>query len=161
MQREKEIKVSVGDIFNYTIGRNYKHPIDAVLDLEEEDRFECHQTFIYDATLNSKKVQSLEYLHFFIELDKCRHNLSIRSNPRRSEVLRLSEELWEISPKKIFLPTHHKSEFEEGSSSKKLKEIFGLNNFNELKFADFKLSEEEALKKTYREQQLEIYKGLL
>ena len=154
MPIEKKIKILSGDVFNYVVGRTYTHPIDAALDLDEEGRYESQATFIYDSESKLKEVQDLEYLTFFMELEKCRQKLGAKLNPRRSEVVRLSEELAEMAPEKVTLPVFTKS-------NNKLKELFGLDSSSDIKRADFKISKEEALKKAYRDQQLDLYKGLI
>ena len=141
MHLEKKIKVLKGDIFNYIVGRKHAHRIEAFLDIEEEGRYEVHQTFIYDSKIGAKEVQDLNYLNFFMEVEKFRHRMSTKINPRRSEILRISEELAEISPETIKLPS---SDFPKVNS--KVAEIFDLKNFNQLKYLDAKMSEEDLLK---------------
>ena len=154
MHLEKKIKVLKGDIFNYIVGRKHAHPIEAFLDLEEEGRYEVHQTFIYDSKIGAKEVQDLNYLNFFMEVEKCRHRMSTKINPRRSEILRISEELAEIGPEIIKLPSL------DFSKSTKVAEIFELENFSQLKYLDAKMSEEDLLKKKYQKQQTDLYGGL-
>ncbi len=151
-------------IFNYIINKIPEHPLDISLNIYENDRFECHQTFIYDRQLGKKQIQSLEYLTFFIELDKCKKILSRAKKIKKSELKRLSQELSEITPKKIKLPYGSSNEFDFNINPKhkeKLKKILGLDKIDHTKFADFKETEESLLLKKYRKQQLDIYKGLL
>ena len=161
MQKEIEIIIPSYIIFDYIIGKDHEHPFDFLLDIYDNGRFESHQTFIYDSKINLKQVQDLEYLTFFIELDKCKKILSNKKNPRRSEVKRLANELAEIAPKKLLLPKKN-SDFDdmEPKTKKTIQEMFGLNKSN-IQFADFKETEESLLMKAYRKQQLNIYKGLL
>ena len=154
MPTEKKIKILSGDIFNYVVGRKYTHPIDAVLDLDEEGRYESHATFIYDSESKLKEIQDLKYLTFFMEVEKCRQKLGAKLNPRRSEVVRISEELAEIAPEKVALPVFVKS-------NETIKKVFGFGNSRDLKYADFKISKEEALIKAYEAQQTDLYKGLI
>jgi len=160
MGQEIEINIPSYIIYDYIIRKDHEHPFDFLLDIHDSGRFECHQTFIYDSKINLKQVQDLQYLTFFIELDKCREILSNKKNPRRSEVNRLAHELAEIAPKKLLLPKKN-SDFDdiEPKTKKKIQEIFGLDK--PIKFADFKETEESLLMKAYRKQQLNIYKGLL
>jgi len=155
MHLEKKIKVLKGDIFNYIVGRKHSHPIEAFLDLEEDGRYEVHQTFIYDSKIGAKEVQDLNYLNFFMEVEKCRHRMSTKLNPRRSEILRISEELAEIAPETIKLPS---SDFSK--VSRKVAEIFELENSSQLTYLDAKMSEEDLLKKRYQKQQKDLYGGL-
>ena len=154
MPIEKKIKILSGDVFNYVVGRTYTHPIDAALDLDEEGRYESHATFIYDSENKLTEVQDLKYLTFFMEVEKCRLKLGSKLNPRRSEVVRISEELAEIAPEEVALPVFTKS-------NNKLKEIFGLDSSKDLKLGDFKISKEEALIKAYEAQESDLYKGLI
>jgi hypothetical protein len=160
MAEDIEINIPSYIIFDYIVGKDQEHPFDFLLDIHDSGRFECHQTFIYDGKTNLKQVQDLQYLTFFIELDKCRKILSNKKNPRRSEVKRLADELAEIAPKKLCLPKKN-LDFDdiEPKTKKKIQEIFGLNK--PIQFADFKETEESLLMKAYRKQQLNIYKGLL
>lgn len=161
MGEEIEINIPSYIIFDYIVGKDQEHPFDFLLDIHDSGRFECHQTFIYDSKTNLKQVQDLEYLTFFIELDKCRRILSRKKNLRRSEVNGLADELTEIAPKKLSLP---KKNFDfddmDVKTKKTIKEIFGLDK-SKIKFADFKHTEESLLMKAYEEQQLNIYRGLL
>ena len=168
MPIEKKIKILSGDVFNYVVGRTYTHPIDAALDLDEEGRYEAQATFIYDSESKLKEVQDLEYLTFFMELEKCRQKLGAKLNPRRSEVVRLSEELAEMAPEKVTLPVLAKLRFNEGhkfdfgkKSNDQLRELFGLDSSKDLKLGDFKISKEEALIKAYDAQESYLYKGLI
>ena len=155
MHLEKKIKVLKEDIFNYIVWRKHAHPIEAFLDIEEEGRYEVHQTFIYDSKIGAKEVQDLNYLNFFMEVEKFRHRMSTKLNPRRSEILRISEELAEIAPETIKLPS---SDFSKVSG--KVAEIFKLENSSQLTYLDAKMSEEDLLKKRYEKQQKDLYGGL-
>tara|TARA_R110002020_G_scaffold51418_4_gene145504 strand:- start:539 stop:1036 length:498 start_codon:yes stop_codon:yes gene_type:complete len=151
-------------IYNYLINKISENPLDIFLNIYDDDRFECHQTFIYDRQSRKKQIQSLEYLTFFIELDKCKKILNRAKKIKKSEVKRLSEELSEMTPKKLKLPCASSNKFDFDINPKhkeKLKKIFGLDKINHTKFADFKETEESLLLKKYRKQQLDIYKGLL
>ena len=161
MREEIEIHIPSHIIFDYIIGRNPQHPFDLLLDIHDDERFECHQTFIYDHKLGQKQIQSLKYLTFFIELDKCKKILLNKKNPRRSEVKRLAEELSEIVPDTLWLAVSNFDFGDKKTDKKKLQKIFGLENFNSFKFADYKETDESKLLKDYRTQQLKIYKGLL
>jgi hypothetical protein len=156
-----DIKIPSYIIFDYIIGRSPQHPFDLLLDIHEEERFECQQTFIYDHKTGAKVVQSLEYLTFFIELDKCKKILFRKGNPKRSEVNRLAEELSEIVPEKLLLPTDNFNSQTKKTNHEKLQKIFGIKDFKSLKFSDAKITEEDVLLKEYRQQQLKIYKGLM
>ena len=160
MGEEIEIHIPSYIIYDYIIKKNHEHPFDFLLDIHDSGRFECHQTFIYDSKINLKQVQDLQYLTFFIELDKCRKILSSKQNPRRSEVNRLANELAEIAPKKLLLPKKN-SDFDDMDikTRKTIKEMFGLDK-SKINFADFKHTEESLLIKAYKEQQLNIYRGL-
>lgn len=151
-------------IFNYIINKINIHPLEMYLEDYENDRFECYKTFIYDRKSGKKAIQSLEYLTFFMELNKCKKILRRSKKIKMSELKRLSKELSEIAPKKLKLPCNSNNKFDFNISEKhkqKLKKIFGLDKIDHTKFADFKETEESLLLKRYRKQQLDIYKGLL
>lgn len=91
------IKVNQNDIFNFVIGRDGYDPIEKCIDCRV---YEVFDEFIYNNKTKETIDQEDDYISF------CRQVSALKSkakNMQYEEVLRICEELEEISPKYIKL----------------------------------------------------------
>lgn len=91
------ITTSQEDIFDFVIGRTQYDPIEKRIDAS---KYSTYRTFIYDSNLDQVLKQDEVYKEFWCQL----RLLKQRSEKMSSqEILRICEELQEISPKELYL----------------------------------------------------------
>jgi hypothetical protein len=122
-----QIKIDKRDILNFAIGEDNYHPLERSLDrLDGKDhRYETFETFIYDSRYKRKETQNTNYTFFYKEA--CRLRLLIQEGAKISgtELLTVCEELLEIAPKSVELPS---AAFDfKGDMPEKFKKMFDVN----------------------------------
>ena len=103
----QQIKVDKRDILNFAIGEDNYHPLERSLDrLKGKDhRFETFETFIYDSKYKQKQTQNTDYVFFYKEVSGLRFLLQRGAKLSGNELLKLCEELLEIAPASVELPS--------------------------------------------------------
>ena len=132
----QQIKVDKRDILNFAIGEDNYHPLERSLDrLEGKDhRFETFETFIYDSKYKQKQTQNTDYVFFYKEVSGLRFLLQRGAKLSGNELLKLCEELLEIAPASVELPS---APFDfKGELPNKLAKMFpkiDRNRFGDMK----------------------------
>ena len=101
------IKVDKKDILNFVIGEDHDHPLERSLDsIDGKDhRYETFETFIYDSRSKQKQTQDADYVFFYKEVVGLRTLVQEGAKISGGETLRLCEELVEIAPTTVKLPS--------------------------------------------------------
>jgi len=131
-----QIKVDKKDILNFVIGEDHYHPLERSLDsIEGKDhRYETFETFIYDSRHKQKETQNADYIFFYREVVRLRILLQEGTKINGGEILRLCEELVEIAPATVELPS---APFDfKGEVPDRVAKIFSKTDRN--KFGDIK-----------------------
>ena len=132
----QKIKVDKKDILNFVLAKDNYHPLERSLDrLKGKDhRYETFETFIYDSRHKRKEQQNEDYIFFYKEV--CRLRLLIQEGAKVSgnELIKLCEELLEIAPATVELPS---APFDfKGQVPDGIKKIFSdidKDNFGDIK----------------------------
>jgi hypothetical protein len=104
---QEEIKVDKKNILNFVIGEDHDHPLERSLDsIDGKDhRYETFETFIYDSRSKQKQTQNDDYVFFYKEVVGLRTLVQDEAKISGGEILRMCEELAEIAPTSVELPT--------------------------------------------------------
>ena len=132
----EQIKVDKKDILNFVIGEDNYHPLERSLDrLKGKDhRYETFETFIYDSRYKTKQTQSADYVFFYKEASRLRLLIQEGAKVVGSELLNLCEELVDIAPSSVELPSA--SVDFKGEVPDSIKKIF--SDVDRKKFVDAK-----------------------
>jgi hypothetical protein len=97
MTKSVNIKVNRNDIFDYVVGNSNYAPIERCID---PTLYEVFDEFIYDIRNKKTHLQEEDYVVFSKQVSLLRTKaMQMNSN----EIIRLCEELEEISPKSVTL----------------------------------------------------------
>tara|TARA_R110002020_G_scaffold200526_2_gene402827 strand:+ start:286 stop:711 length:426 start_codon:yes stop_codon:yes gene_type:complete len=132
----EEIKVDKKDVLNFVIGEDHYHPLERSLDsIEGKDhRYETFETFIYDSQHKQKQTQKADYIFFYREVVRLRILVQEGAKISGGEILRLCEELVEIAPATVKLPS---APFDfKGEVPEEVAKMF--SNIDRNKFGDMK-----------------------
>lgn len=91
------IAISQEDIFDFVIGRTQYDPIEKCIDAS---RYSTYRTFINDSDTGLIMKQDLNYKEFWCQLRLLKQR---SKNMSGQEILRICEELQEISPRELYL----------------------------------------------------------
>lgn len=91
------IKIDRNDIFDYVIGNTNYDPIERCID---PTVYEVFDTAIYNHNTKQTFPQDEVYVNFSTQVSKLRSNAK---NMETQEILRICEELEEVSPRNIYL----------------------------------------------------------
>jgi len=133
---QEEIKVDKKDILNFVIGEDHYHPLERSLDsIEGKDhRYETFETFIYDSKYKQRQAQDDKYIFFYREVMKLRGLILQGEKIKGGEILRLCEELAEVAPTNVKLPS---APFDfKGEVPEEVAKMF--SNIDRNKFGDMK-----------------------
>jgi len=164
LMKDKAIKIRKKDLYEYIIGEAGYHPIEVALDENYlfNERYEIFDAFIYDCALKKKIVQGVDYINFVKEVDKLRQMKLSGKDISKRETISMCIELYEIAPKTVLIDDSSVLDLPDlpTPNAQKIKEVFGLEDIDTSKFADFKMTEEDHALQEYEKQKKELFEGL-